>query len=322
MRDDWGQQFLEPEQVPVDENDPRKADHELLLEFQKSLRLRECQENFAGNWLFEQMLQLPPVRRIDLIETAQVRIRYTMSKPLDLGTPQGMSNYQGTFPLKVLVKRFLDSPIKLEDCEMERLMTLAARGEADSTSASFPVGSLLIQIEQFRDRPELMAKWRPLFCELRQKLSSRFISNVGSKYKYGGNTAMQGFAELLGTQVEGFLERGDAWADCAIADLEAMDSSERALWRSLFDYARQSKDGKPKEKWLKQADSHLQQVGKDLFLRRIQSWFPLYGKDDGWWFADREERNDAFFKGLVWMSSRIEDAAAIPVLGAALRGSF
>ncbi len=101
-----------------------------------------------------------------------------------------------------------------------------------------------------------------------------------------------------------------------------MEAAQRVLWLAVFEHARGSKDAKPTEKWLKAADSQLQLLGKDEFLARAQHWFSLYGKDDGWWFADREERNDAFFKGLIWMASRIEDGAIIPALGAALRGSF
>ncbi len=180
---------------------------------------------------------------------------------------------------------------------------------------------LVEQLKSFQLTPELSVKWRPIFCELRQMFSPAFSPNYGD-FEWSPVPPMNYLAELLGEQIPDFLERGDAWADAAIADLEAMDASTRVIWLSLFEHAQNSGDSRPKDKWLKRADELLQLVGKDEFLRHAQGWFALYGKDDGYWFADREERNDAHFKGLVWMASRIENAAIVPALGAALRGSF
>ncbi|MBW3637899.1 MAG: hypothetical protein KY445_15760, partial [Armatimonadetes bacterium] len=322
MRDDWGQNFLQPQQVPVDADDPRRADHELLFAFQSSLRVRESQGDFAGNELFEAMAQLSPSRRIDLIETALARIRYAQANPGASGGPDWMNIYQGTFPLHTLIKNLMARFTKLQPEEMERLLDLAIEAHAGAANYQFPTDDLLQKLEQFEKSADLIEKWRPRFRLLRQSLSTNFIANVGANYHYGSNGALQKLATLLGTQIPDFLETGDAWADAVVADLQAMESSRRALWLSVFEHARNSKDAKPKEKWLKSADDLLQLLGKDEFLARAQIWFSLYGKDDGFWFADREERNDAYFKGLIWMASRIEDTAITPALGAALRGSF
>jgi hypothetical protein len=319
MRDQ--QSFLRPQEVPVEEGDPRRADHELLFEFQKSLRLSQVHGDLSGNYLFEQMLQLPPARCIDLMEVAQARIDYTSAQRIDYGTEEGVGHYQGLFPLRTLIMRFLDRPLKLDAPDMERMLTQAIHA-LTTADYHFPTDKLVAHLDQFKGQPEVIARWHPHLREIRQLLSPSFISNAGGRYQYGGNKAMAGLAELLGGQVEGFVERGDAWADRAVADLEAMDEPTRAAWRALFEHARQSSDPKPKEKWLKAAAPLLQAVGKAAFLERAREWFALYGKGDGWWFADREEHNDAFFKGLVWTASLIEDASIIPALGAALRGAF
>ncbi len=219
------------------------------------------------------------------------------------------------------VNYLLKQPYALSEADFEELFERCASVSALFSGYFRTAHGLVQQLQSFDLTPELVEKWRPQLCQLRQMFSPDFSPNYGD-YEWSPLPPMNFLAGLLGQQRPDFLETGDAWSDAAVADLEAMESSRRALWLSVFEHARSSKEGKPTEKWLKAADALLRLLGKEEFLARAQVWFSLYGKDDGWWFADREERNDAFFKGLVWMASRVEDAAIIPALGAALRGSF
>ena len=321
--ENWGLQSLQPERVPVEENDPHRGDHELLFAFQSSLILQQSQGEFADNFIFQEMNKLPPAHRVELIEIALARIAYTRARRLDYRIAEDLQAHQGTFPLVALIKVWMDEPMLLKAAQMERLMDLSLQKSGDIYSHPLPIARLLPQLRQFADDAELLQQWQPRFRQLRQALSPSFITNLGPQDSpYIGNAAMCFFRDLLGQQSPDFLERGDNWAETALDDLAAMDETMRAHWRSLFEQAHQSGSSKPSTKWLKAAAILLQALGKAEFVQRVQKWFPLYGTDDGWWFADREESNDAWLKGLIWTCALVENADIVSALGAALRGAF
>ncbi len=180
---------------------------------------------------------------------------------------------------------------------------------------------LFAQTEQFKLNAPLDAFWKNCISQLRESLSPTWCAGEDETYRYGSNSTMFQIRRLLDQTSDIGLERGDAWADAALADLEAMSEDERAKWLAAFEHAGTAKSGKPNEKWLQKADELLQSVGRESFASHLESWLSVFGKDDGWWFADREERNDASFKGLVWMASRVQNPEVVRALGAALRGS-
>ncbi len=210
MRDDSQQNHLQPQLVPIADDDPHRADHELLVAFQRSLTLQNFKGDFGGNEFFEAMTQLPPSRTVDLIVTALARLAYFEANPPADGTVERLNISRGTFPLYILVKTFLAKPMELTSEDMERLMECGIGFRDSVFGYKFPMASFLLQLEQFESNTDLMAKWQPQFRQLRQNLSPTFCANVGADYHYGGNRAMQKLAEILGTQLPDFLERGDA----------------------------------------------------------------------------------------------------------------
>jgi len=311
--------------LSMDDNDPAKADYELLAEFQQSMADGKYNASLAGNSLFEEMLKWPANRRVDIIVRAWELIKQAWTPAIDYVEPEDGNTTQCVFALNQLTRHFLAHPMEPDATDMERLIVLSLEDIRPPAGwgGGFPTGSLVPFISVFRTQePAALQRWQPHLRAMRQQLSGEFSANMGPDYHYGSNSAVQQLAELMETQIDSFVERGDAWADKALADLDAMDAATRTQWRALFVQAQKSKDAKPKEKWLREADALIDTVGREQFRTSVIDWLSLYGKDDGWWFADREERNDAFFKGLVWMASRIETPDIVGALGAALRGSF
>ncbi|RYX81798.1 DUF4132 domain-containing protein [bacterium] len=222
--------------------------------------------------------------------------------------------------LGALVGEILKTQLPLSEEDFTNLLQAISNMKLEGFGYS--LGNLLVdnQIGQFDLKPPLTPVWRQRIGELRQLLSPNYSPSY-SGADWSVAPRMQKLAELLGGLEEGVGERGDDWVDAASTDLKAMNAEQRALWVELLSHARNSKDSKPKEKWLNRADELITPIGHDELLAHLQKWLPLFGKDDGWWFADREDSNDAPFKGLVWMASRIQDPAIIRALGAALRGS-
>jgi len=314
---------IEPDLIPVDENDPHKADHILIHELQHGITKLKEKDNAAENWLVGKLLALPANRRIDLIEITLFRSQYLRSNLTNLTPEQVRSVYRTLGSMTRVIDILLADIIAETEDDKLRLVNLAIANYSKEYGEGFPLRGIIAFLIRFEPPFPNTQEWRTALSQLRQDLGGDYAANSPSIYHYCSNQALHRLSELLGQRIENFLERGDAWADRAISDLENMSHSDRALWLALFDHARDSQDSKPKTKWLKTADTHLQLIGKTAFLSHVREWFPLYGKAaDGYWFADREERNDAYFKGLVWLCSRIEDTAVVSPLGAAQRGAF
>jgi hypothetical protein len=313
---------LDPDLIPVDNNDPRKADHILIYELQHGITKLKDKDNAAENWLVDRLLALPANRRIDLIELTLFRSQYLRSNLIN--TPEQIrSASRAISAMNTLLKMLLDDIVAETEEDKLRLVKLAIAYYSKEYNEGFPLRGIIAFLIRLEPPFPNTQEWQTALSQLRQDLGGDYAANSPSIYHYCSNQALHRLGELLGQGIENFLERGDAWADRAIGDLEGMSDADRAMWLALFDHARDSQNSKPNAKWLKAADTHLQLIGKTSFLSRAREWFPLYGKaTDGYWFADREERNDAYFKGLVWMCSCIEDPAIVSPLGAAQRGAF
>ncbi len=229
-------------------------------------------------------------------------------------------NYQVENLLASFLGTILTQPLPLNEDDFASIVQMLANAKLGSYSHSLANQLCDHQLAQFHLRVPLNDFWRQHVSKLRQILSHGYSPNYGD-FEWSPLARMQKLAELLDRQVEGIGERGDAWIDAASTDLNAVNATQRELWLEIFGHARNAKEGKPKAKWLKRADELTARVGLDEFAAHLQKWLPLFGKDDGWWFADREESNDAPFKGLVWMASLVQSPAIVRPLGAALRGS-
>lgn len=111
---------------------------------------------------------------------------------------------------------------------------------------------------------------------------------------------------------------GEAWANQAIADLEAREM-ERQAWTELLSHCETAAGGKPSGRWISAALSMLHRIGREALRERVLTWFPLVDKPrtespqvDWRWTENWEwhicDQNSDILKGLVWCCGLHEDA--------------
>ncbi len=119
--------------------------------------------------------------------------------------------------------------------------------------------------------------------------------------------------ELVGNQAVRLpMTEGDAWADAALADINAFDVEKRNAWARLLLCCLRATGSAPTRKWLKDSQASLDVIGDQDFRSAVLQWFPL---------ADRPREspgrrdngqmplpgNADILKGLAWLCSRFED---------------
>ena len=109
----------------------------------------------------------------------------------------------------------------------------------------------------------------------------------------------------------------DVWGKRVQEFLREIDETQRERWLKLFSLAKQS-SGKssPSQKWLKQADQLLKELGYQDFSLKLQEWLAVVkgrlqeihkSKDDRWDFLRND--NHEIFKGLIWCAGLFNDPA-------------
>ncbi len=120
----------------------------------------------------------------------------------------------------------------------------------------------------------------------------------------------------------------DAWADRAIADLQAMNLQQRKQWFSLFAICQKASSTKPSAKWSKEAESIIAEIGEETFVRFAESWFSIFPskssiKHDPSWLDDvMKPENQDLLRGLAWCCGPRKDAKLALALGNAAESCF
>ncbi len=136
---------------------------------------------------------------------------------------------------------------------------------------------------------------------------------------------------LLGLAPTCPIPRGEAWAEVAVPEIEAMPDKEAAAWNDLLHYALSADGGKPTKKWGKAAAQLLDAVGHESLEAHLLRWFPEVDKrppvelpQANPWARDPnvtlDDRSSTILKGLVWMTTLLEGerpdlARAVGALG-------
>lgn len=113
-------------------------------------------------------------------------------------------------------------------------------------------------------------------------------------------------------------EKGEAWSDVALADLEALDAEERSHWLKLLNACTKASGSAPNAKWLKKSETLLNEVGFDKFRQAMLKWFPLVDKPrtqriERWSEYESDPNNliapasGDVLKGFAWLCAQKED---------------
>jgi hypothetical protein len=124
---------------------------------------------------------------------------------------------------------------------------------------------------------------------------------------------------LLGTsQLVNPLIAGEAWADQATNEIEALAQDTQAAWFNLLAHCLQPAGSAPSAKWLKTGVALVEAIGLEDFKSALLRWFPLVDKPrthviEAWseWQPNPNlmliEVNADILKGLVWLAAQRED---------------
>jgi hypothetical protein len=127
------------------------------------------------------------------------------------------------------------------------------------------------------------------------------------------------------------LAPGDLWANAALADYRGLHGEEKATWRDLFAFVKQSAATKPSKKWLKEARALVEQIGNDRFAAAMQRWLPLFdrprnrdigSKPHGTFHGIFNDANVDSLRGLMFCCTLIGDPSIAKVIGDAAERAF
>ena len=116
--------------------------------------------------------------------------------------------------------------------------------------------------------------------------------------------------ELTGeTQVGLPLASGDPWADAALKELYRLDARSKTAWSELLTHCLQARGSAPAQKWLREADKHIDTMGSLNFYIKLLHWFPLAEKSLSSTRQDSSllPANADILRGLVWLCSQSDD---------------
>ena len=120
---------------------------------------------------------------------------------------------------------------------------------------------------------------------------------------------------------------GEAWSDAALGDIEAMEDEVRTSWAALLQHCTKARGAKPAQKWSKDAEAVLQEIGRPAFERAVVRWFPLVERPRtrpvervSQWQPDPnlllQDDNADILKALAWLCAGSRDAEVARALGA------
>jgi hypothetical protein len=126
---------------------------------------------------------------------------------------------------------------------------------------------------------------------------------------------------LVGGVGTGEIEPGEAWANAARENLDALPAAKRSAWDAFIGHCTTAQPSKPAKKWLAKAAELIAAIGIDQFKQAVIKWFPLvalprpehrenpaprYQPDPDLLITDR---NAIILKGLAWSCAGMNDPA-------------
>ncbi len=235
--------------------------------------------------------------------------------------------------LETLRDRLFSRNLPYRVSDLERLLK-AAEKEINNYDTGY-VGMVLRQIEHYQSS-------NPLTSNMRSSLTVMYEANRGRDAKHRKLKVKIG--DMLGISGAGEPDSGEAWADAALAELNAMEPARRTVWNTLLAHAATADGGKPSGKWMAEAGKAKMRVGESEVLARVTDWFlkavppaplgiavpqlavdandPSYQEIytqhrrevDAYYQRVQEylneisEKNLTLLKGLAWYTSTFEDA--------------
>lgn len=207
-------------------------------------------------------------------ETQIELIRQTVQRVGALGKlfANGTLSWWDDFPRAAseMTGRLLRKKLPYSDDDMVFMVTnLAAPGVVSIFSVPY-LGPLVLAVGKY-------LKSAPLSPELQGAL--KHLADATGKCGRAEEVRLRAKVEALALEAPKLpIQKGEAWSDVALADLESMKEDKQDAWARLIGHCLDAQAGKPTAKWTKAAKELLKEIRFAEFKKHILAWFPLVDK--------------------------------------------
>jgi hypothetical protein len=225
----------------------------------------------------------------------------------------------------VLIRELLEHALAFQEKEMAFLLDYLCSAETLHPDmpledlkhfGGLPLRAIVQTIEDYEKDTGFSAELRPWVDELVKSLEESerpqpWAREVIRRLK----NLFEPFPSLM-------LDKGDAWADRAMQDFQAMKPEEQNSWNQLLLHASSAsaaRPAKPSPKWLKPAQELMEPIGQKEFSARVRMWFPLVRERGNHRCTTSDENpvdinlhiteyNADMLKGIVWCCVGMDDS--------------
>lgn len=271
------------------------ADYEYHLLLTEYLRERA---SLGENALREALPRLRKALRrpglVALIRAIHARIGWIAENERELSEPRRWQDF-----LAELARQLYSPSLPLEEADLIAL--LKSHREHRALWRFGPEALLAAYLEAHDISPALGAEMRRFQEELK---------GASGKMKYENQSSYQvavaQFHMLLWHDDEEPLQPTRCWSEAVRGDLRRMDGKRREHWKALLRHIKGNAPAKPPAGWLKPAEQHLAQVGRDEFADRFAAWFAPFRSGEP---QPLSVPGSHLLRGLLWYAAVLNDPA-------------
>lgn len=211
--------------------------------------------------------------------------------------------------LKEVLRALLHWKLPLTETVVARILSWPLTSSSNLNAENYPWPVIAETAERFAESNQLGFELQASIAAISEKLRT-------VQYEPSAKTIADRFQSLIsGPQVR--LEAGEAWSDVALADLGTSDKAKPL--HQLLIHCQLGGQGKFTDKWAKDTQRMIAEIGPNIFKECILRWFPLVDKPRTQ-YRERQHASEPHFenliipphvellRGLVWCCGLREDA--------------
>lgn len=211
-------------------------------------------------------------RRLAELEHEAAEFRQKARDPMNVHFEPGWSNVRSRgLLMEALLRKLLQRKLPLTEAQM---MGLLARSESTQSSHPFlyPIPAIVSAVEDYVKGAGSLEHLRPYIQAFSDSLKQQAV------YENSVRRLKERLEEALGHRPKLPIIPGEAWADAAIEDLNALEEKEREAWIALLWHCKSAAGAKPSGKWSKSAAALLMDLDGRQFAEFAARWMGLADK--------------------------------------------
>lgn len=299
----------------VSKNEMNSKVDDILLEI-KSKRINYYSIKYSELISFQELMKISDSEKVDFLLNC-------ISMKFFEGTKKN-SEYQTIHILGELINNIIKSKIRIEDLEIDLIIKkfIEKSSESQPFFNYWPINNFVNQIQkQIKTRPisDLLIV---ALNNLKEEVNLYDISYF-EKEKV---KIINKINDILNVSIEGeqtfkpvlFLGK-DCFSDFANNQIKNFNENEKIIWYQILDLAQKSTGSKPTAKFLTTSKDVLSKIDNSNFKKTIIDWFDFVIKSKDiestrQYYAGTfvvSSPNVDILKGLVWISSQLNDSALV-----------